>query len=402
MKLEKFKDFDYETKKKSNILMLTSHIYDSKKQAGFHHLANSFLGMGSYVTFCTVPNSILEISNSIISTFFQKSDRQIFYICCLSILYSIVPKKQGKLTKTSYISFIYNFSESSSYLSFLYKIRGIVNLDNLLRKIFLHGYSETFSNKYDVIIFESTVGLFLFDKLQKFNPNAKLIYRVSDDLELFDPFKGLIDYEKMIINKFDLISSTSSIITKKITAIMVNPNKIITQYHGIDKQKYDQKYRYPYDKNKKNLVFVGTGFMDEEFLKIVSNINQDWMFHIIGNLPKPVISQNIIYYGEMPFDETIPYLKFADVGLQIRSNSKGIETLEKSLKFIQYTYLKLPIIAPKYMNLNDTHIFSYEHTKESIENAINQALSFNHKLVDSSMIMSWDEIATEMLKYAGV
>ena len=402
MKLVKLKNFDYETKKKSNILMLTSHIYDSKKRAGFHHLANSFLNMGNCVTFCTVPNSILEMSNSIISTFFQKSDPHILYIRCLSVLYSIVPKKQGKLTKTSYSSFIYNFSESSSYLSFLYKTRKVVKLDSLLRQIFLHGYSKSFSKKYDVIIFESTVGLFLFDMLQKLNPAAKIIYRVSDDLALFDPAKGLIDYEKIIINKFDLISSTSSIITKKIAANMVNPNKIITQYHGINKQKYDQEYLNPYDKTKKNLVFIGTGFMDEEFLKIVSNINQDWMFHIIGNLPKPVFSQNIIYYGEMPFDETIPYLKFADVGLQIRSNSKGIETLEKSLKFIQYTYLKLPIIAPNYMKLTDAHIYSYEHTKASIENAINQALSFNNKFVDSSMIMSWDEIATEMLKYGGV
>lgn len=355
--------------------MLTYHMYNSKKKAGFHHLAKSFLNNGYNVTFCTVENSILDILAA-------KSNKRERY---LTTLYSIAPKSMNGLT-------------ISSYLSLISPIKNTQTLNPLFQNIYMKGYSKVLSFSYDIVIFESTNGLFLFDKFKKNNPNAKFIYRVSDDLELVNGTKEIISHENSILPKFDLISTPSLSITKKLK--LKSPKiKIITQYHGIEKEIYEKKYLNPYDQTKKNFVFVGTGFMDDGFLKIAADINSNWVFHIIGNLPQPVISQNIIYYGEMLFDETIPYLKHADVGLQIRSNSKGIETLEKSLKFIQYTYVQLPIIAPKYMNLKDSHVFSYEHTKESIVDAINKALSFNRELVDRSTILSWNEIAEEMLMY---
>lgn len=353
---------------------MTSHLYDSKKKAGFHHLAKSFLNRGYNVTFCTVPNTLISI-------IIEKSNKK---VRCLSILYAIIPKIEKKIIKTSWISLFHPLFITPK-------------LNIFFKKTLVNGYSKVFSKSYDIIIFESNNGLFLFDILKTKNPDAKFIYRASDDLELVSGIRELIDHETMILSRFDLISTPSLGITKKFKSKTTMDLNIITQYHGIDTCIYDKDYPNPYDNTKKNFVFVGTGFLDYKFLDLVSNINDKWEFHIIGNLQKLVNGKNITYYGEMPFEKTIPYLKFADVGLQTRSYSEGISTLEKSLKFVQYTYLNLPIIAPKYMCLNESHVFSYEHNIESIKDSIYSALNFDRRTVDRSWVRSWDEIVLELL-----
>jgi len=379
------------------ILMLTGHIYSSKRKAGFHHLAKALMDKDNHVTFCTIPNSLLEVVDCAINVIFESKDIYTIKNQFSSFFHSAFPKKQGKLVETSYVSLVSNIQKSKSKLKFVYIFNDIVNIDRLLRNIFMHGYCKMFSENYDVIIFESTNGLLLFDHLKKRIPTATFIYRVSDDLEVVNGIQEVIQYEREILPKFNLISSPSSQITEKLQSKSPVAN-IITQYHGIEKTLFDKNYPNPYIGDSKNLVFVGSGFMDETFLKIVSEINQNWKFHIIGNLPQPVESANIKYYGEMPFNETIPYLKFADCGLQTRSYSPGIETLEKSVKFVQYTYLKLPIIAPIYMGLKEPHVFSYEHNLESIEKAICEALSFDRESVDRSWVRSWNDIALELLR----
>lgn len=380
------------------ILMLTGHIYSSKRKAGFHHLAKALMDQNNEVTFCTAPNSILEVGDSILDVMFSSKDAYTVESRLVSFFQAAFPKKHEKLVETSYISLAANIQKSKSKLSFIYRFNDIVDVDRLLKEIFLHGYCKSFSERYDVIIFESTNGLLLFDHLRRKNPDAKLVYRVSDDLEVVNGIQEVIQHEQKILPEFNLISSPSNQITNKLRS--KSPlARIITQYHGIEKSLFDKDYPNPYSDNGKNFVFVGSGFLDEEFLNLVSELDRNWTFHIIGNLPRPVESANIRYYGEMPFIETIPYLKHADCGLQIRSYTPGIETLEKSVKFIQYTYLKLPIIAPKYMSLEDFHVFSYDHNLESIEQAIYESLSFDREYVDRSWIQSWEDIAREILEY---
>lgn len=390
----------YESKEKPQsplkILMLTGHVYSSKRKAGFHHLAKALMDENHEVTFCTVPNSVLEVGDSILDVVLSSKDAYIVERRMASFFQAAFPKKQGKLIETSYISLATNIQKSKSKLNFLYRFNNIVNIDKLLKEIFMHGYCKSFSEKYDVIIFESTNGLLLFDYLRIKNPNARLIYRVSDDLEVVNGIQEVIQYEEKILPKFDLISSPSSQIASKLK--LKSPSaRIITQYHGIEKSLFDKDYPNPYSGSCKNFVFVGSGFMDEEFLKIASEINQNWTFHIIGNLPRPIKSDNIIYYGEISFSETIPYLKHADCGLQILAYTKGIEAFEKSLKYIQYTYLRLPIIAPKYMKLKHKHTFLYEPTKASIENAILKALEYNRSLIHTNDILSWSEISKDII-----
>lgn len=100
----------------------------------------------------------------------------------------------------------------------------------------------------------------------------------------------------------------------------------------------------------------------------------------------------------MPFEDTIPYVKFATTGLQIRTNADGIaETLSDSLKMLQYSYCSLPVIAPVVMPAHHReNIFYYKYGDEcSIRECIEHALNFDRNEFSVS-IKSWNEVAMEL------
>jgi 2-beta-glucuronyltransferase len=372
-----------------NILLLTGHFYSSKNKAGFHHIANALMMRGHKVYFCTCPNSFL--------TFLKNNDKKE----CLNIMKSAwQPFIHNGVYQTSYISLMHNYSRK--YLLLDLKILSYFNLC-----IFQMGFCKIFGDiKFDIIIFESGVGLFLFNKLKKLNPNAKFIYRVSDDLEIYKANYELLKQEKNIVAKFDKISTPIENITIRLSSIDKKCN-IKTQYHGINKQIFDKVelyYNNPYIK-KRNLVFVGAnlnkGFFDWEFLDIASNVCPEYNFHIIGQIDdiynRP-LKNNIFYYGKIPFAETVPYIYYADIGLHIFGNyAKNMAVFGKSLKFIQYTYNRLPIIAPKHLNLKDKHVYSYDYEEKSIFNAITSAMNHDRSQIDRKWIWDWRELVEDLI-----
>lgn len=72
--------------------------------------------------------------------------------------------------------------------------------------------------KSELIIFESFPGLLWFDSLMSINPDAKFIYRVSDDIEFQNQPPFIIQHEKEIAGKFDLVSVPSKFIFNKFRA----------------------------------------------------------------------------------------------------------------------------------------------------------------------------------------
>jgi 2-beta-glucuronyltransferase len=243
----------------------------------------------------------------------------------------------------------------------------------------------------DLIIFESTESLLLFDKVHKLNKNTKYIYRVSDLLEVNHTPQFVIDYEKKIAPMFDLISVPSEYIFKKFNHL---PNARL-HYHGINKELFATVNIIPeeYTQFEKNIVFVGTTHFDNEFIKIATGLFPQWGFHIIGPLNESAKAPNILYYGEMSFNKTIPYLKHADVGLQTRKSDYGLASLSDSLKVLQYTYCKLPIVAPNGLNSSRKNFIYYiPGDVNSIRIALNNAITFNRSEIGTSNIHSWDEL----------
>ena len=184
-------------KKTKKILFLSSHLYFSKKKVNFHHLANAAIKEGHDVTFLTVPNSLLSFIG----------DKHNFLIRLKSVLYA-------------FKFFTHTNLKVSSYFSFLHQTPKL-NLGIINNFFFQIGYSISMKYKYDIIVFDSNVSLFLFDTLKFKNPYAKFIYRVSDDLVMLKQTSFLINKESELINKFDLVTTPSDNLTIKLTILVV-------------------------------------------------------------------------------------------------------------------------------------------------------------------------------------
>ncbi len=247
----------------------------------------------------------------------------------------------------------------------------------------------------DLFIFESFPGLFLFPKFKELNPSARFVYRVSDDIRLFNPHVTVLELEKKISPEFDLVSVPSHFIFNKFKGL----DNLRLQYHGINKNLFDDKYENPYshNKNNPNLIFTGISYFDYEFLELGSQLFPNWRFHIFGPMKHKLQADNIKYYGEVSYEKIIPYIKYADIGLQTLIYSKSAVAFTDSLKVLQYSYCKLPIVAPEFLKSDRKNIYYYKPgDEESIRGAVTNAQKFGKDTFDNSNIHSWEKLAKEL------
>ena len=63
----------------------------------------------------------------------------------------------------------------------------------------------------------------------------------------------------------------------------------------------------------------------------------------------------------------------------------------------QYTYCRLPIVAPTFLRHEREHVFYYTPGEdESIGQAIADSLKFDRNRISTASVMSWDEIALKL------
>ena len=356
------------------VVFLSGHFFNSERKAGFHFLAKAFKNKGFKVVFITSRLSLLS---------FLRRDR-------------IINEK--------------GFKKNIVSPSFFEGVKSIINVSvfaPVSRNSKLLDYFATFFfrlNKASVkeicdseyVIFESVSSIMFFDKIKTISPKATLIYRMSDDLESQNAPEMVLKYEKKIIKIFDLVSVPTKVMFDKF--IKLSPNNVKLLFHGIDKENYDAQNVSPYSKDV-NHVFVGNSNLDHQFVDIASTLFKEHWFHIIGNFEPIVKNNNVIYYGHMPFKKTIPYVRFATTGLQNRSNEYGVaKTLSDSLKVLQYSYCKLPIIAPKIILASHRKNFFYYDDKDenSIKRCFEQALNFDKGKFEV-VCNSWDEVVVELI-----
>ncbi|CAN1209719.1 UDP-glucuronate:glycolipid 2-beta-glucuronosyltransferase [Tumidithrix helvetica PCC 7403] len=361
------------------VVLITGHYWNSKRKAGFHWLADALWRQGWEVVFLTAALSWLSVI---------RRDYRLEY----PVLQEANKLQQVKLGMWSYVWFTLWHPANLRW-----------NLLNFLSRKWFHSYSqlplgevEPMIRDADLFIFESTPALLLFEKCKCLNPRAQYIYRVSDDLRRLRSHPIVLEREKQIVSQFDLVSVPSRYIYELFDKL---PN-LELQLHGIRKDLFSLEYSNPYPPSEfPNLIFVGNSYFDCDFLDQASQLFPYWQFHVIGpinNLPK---RQNIIAYGELPFEATVPYLKYADIALQTLVYSRGSESFTDSLKVIQYTYCQLPIIAPAYLSSSRAHMFYYQPDNvASIREALISAHTYDRSKIQTDEIISWDELALQLLQ----
>lgn len=358
-------------------VLLTGHYWASRRQAGYHSIARSLLDKGWEVLFFTAPLSWFSILRRDYRTQYPVYSER-----CRLI------KKEERLW--SYVWFT-PWHPVNLRLRFLNRLS-----HGLFSKYgeFSLGESESFIKESNLFIFESSPALFLVKRMKQLCPHARMVYRVSDDLRLLGSHLALIELEQRLAPSFDLVSVPCQHIYNLFGEL---PNARL-QYHGIRQDLFDGDYENPYPvTDKPNLIFVGNSFFDHDFLERASYLFPKWNFHIIGPISKLPRRDNVIGYGEIPFKKTIPYLKYARVGLQIRAYFPGAESLTDSLKVIQYSYCRLPVIAPEFLRSNMSHIFCYKPgDQNSIKDALSQAINFDRNKISVDHINSWDDLTDQL------
>lgn len=358
-------------------VLITSHFWNSRRKAGFHHIADSLLKRGFEVLFLTGDVSFLR---------FLRKD----YI-------------NSQTTRVKYNTLIRENKNFSQFIKFTY-LHPVNFKNEMLNKLALpvikrysdelnsHGELNDFLTQSDFIFFESFNGLYWFDHFRHLNKKAKYIYRVSDDIRQLKKHFDLIRHEENIVSKFDLVSVPSEFIYK----LFKNGNVKI-HHHGIRKDLFDRVYESPYSGMENNFVFTGNAYLDEKFLDDAEMVSKENKFHILGPF-RDRSRGSIKYYGEIKFENTVPYIKYADAGLHTLIHDDRAEAFTDSLKIIQYTYCRLPVIAPDFIkSKRENFVYYVPGNKNEIKNVIEKAKDFDRSMIDISSINSWDEVTEKLL-----
>jgi len=365
------------------IVVLSQHYYSSKRKANFHFLSEAFADLGYDVTFVTVQISPVS--------WLRKRDSR----TCPQLWNEAgkLIQKRPNLKSFVWLTPFHIFSlrskiadHLSTPLSYLY---GHWPLGQMRKSIL----------QADLFLFESTGGILLMDRFRKMNPDAAYVYRPSDNLRHLGAHQAIVTAEERLLSQFHFISSPSQEMcerAKKYSNVAFHP-------HGIDKIIFSQKFENPYPADSRTCaVSIGSAFFDYDFLRIAAQSLPDWAFHILGNVARTGTAPNIFYHGEIPFEQTIPYLHHAHVGLAAYRNqpeAKGL--VDSSLKLTQYTWCRLPSVAPAYcMRADRPHIFGYDLSRpETIREALLAARNHNRHTIQRDEIDSWKGLATKILTH---
>jgi len=372
------------------VVFASGHYYASKRKAGFHFLADAMAGFGCDVTFLTI--GISPISK-------LRGDARFAY-----------PVREEANRPVRVSDRITSYVWFTPWHPFHLRNHLLDRLSTPLVARWAHlplGGAEAFVRAADLIVVESGLPLLLVERFRALAPGAKLVYRVSDDTRNLGQHAHVVATEERVAPLFDLISTPSRFTAERFAGL---PNTRF-QPHGIDLTAFDRPTTDPFARSPLGprwaveVVSVGHSFFDAEFPALAAQARPDWRFHYVGRLPPDPRLPNIVWHGELPFVETIPFIRHADIGAAPYAWRTGAETLrESSLKLIQYTHCRLPAVAPEFVTRPDRpHVICYRPgDADSIRAALAAAQSVDRRRIRPEPVASWAELARSMAAEAGV
>lgn len=353
------------------VVFITGHYAEAKRKAGFHWLADAYWRHGWDVLFFTQSLSWLS---------WLRNDVRFGYPVAAEANRLRVVRERLK-------SFV--------WLTPFHPINLRVGLLNwasapffsLYRKLPFRGVESELADA-DLFVFDSDHGLLLFDRIKAINPHARYVYRVSDDIPMMRNHPMLIRAEERVAGRFDLVSVPSEYIQRR----LAHHGNVRLHKHGLRKELFERPCENPFKTPRPNALYVGREYFDADCVERAARLFPEWSFTVFGVRDYAPAAPNVAAHPERPFEEIVPYLKHADVGLQTRAYSPGAEALTDSLKMHQYTYCRLPIVAPEFLRHDRKHVFYYRPGDDaSIRQALNDALAFDRSKIAVGEVQTWDD-----------
>jgi 2-beta-glucuronyltransferase len=236
---------------------------------------------------------------------------------------------------------------------------------------YLPSAMRTVIGRADVILVESGISIIYIPLIKRLNPKARIIYMASDSLDAIGQAGAIKNALKANATSIDSARVPSPYLARDI------PRQIPCYYipHGIDKTLFERIAPSPFALGSLNAVSVGSMLFDPSFFETAGKLFPNVTFHVIGSGYAGSAPHNVRYYPEMPFEETLPFLKHCSFAVAPYGRDVAVYLTHTSMKLMQYNYLGVPAVCPEAVAATGYGRFGYDPQRlQTIEAAIEKAL----------------------------
>lgn len=353
-----------------SVILISGHYLRSKRRAGFHHLAEAYQRAGWDVTFVTAAISLLS----------QLRGDYRFEYPVRAEANRLIPVEE-RLT-----SFVLLTRTHPGNLGLELANRLSAPWFARYARVSLGPLAEPLG-RADLIIFEGTAALLLVERIRRLAPRARLVYRASDDLRALDVHPLILEAEARAVPLFDLVSAA----TPQIADFLASFGQVEVHPPAVDKEAFDRKTASPY-RERPAAAFAGVSpRFDYDTLRAASLLAPHVAFHVIGPPPRP-LAENVFFQPELSFETVVRYLQHATFGLLFFPS--GYPGLGQGNKVAQYSYCRLPIVAPADLGSDRANVCAFERgERESLRHALEEAEWMPHSPAFAKGITSAAELA---------
>ncbi|CAM4039917.1 hypothetical protein [Palleronia rufa] len=196
----------------------------------------------------------------------------------------------------------------------------------------------------EVVIVESGAPLLLARAARSAAPEARLIYRVNDDIALLGAPRWMVRAEPRLARLCDRLSTASPRLAER----FAHPNVTIDPM-GLPAADLTRARPDPFTPRARvEAVCAGTTQIDLSALCRLARARPRWRLHVLGRLPRPAdLPANLILHGEQSFEVTLAHIQHADVGLAAYRDRPGVAyQADNSNRILLYRHTGLPILGP--------------------------------------------------------
>lgn len=371
---EKREVISEETHTRENFLVLSAHDYRSPRKAGIHFITDELAKRGRTRFFSLRYSFLSRYTADPRLTLDAEANRVGMYHGVECYLWKTM---------------IHPFNTRRSWLRLA---------ENVMYRWYSQGHNPVLHRwiqEATVIMLESGVAPVFFDLIKRLNPSATIVYRASDPLETIN----VAAYVSDTFNRIAGDIHTIVLLSKAVAETIPSKHNLAFVPQGIDHSIAEKADPSPYGKGI-HAVSLGSMLFDPGFFVLAAKKFPHIHFHIIGSGQPmhPDYGPNVSVYGEMPFAQTLPYIKHAQFGIApYNSTNLPAYLRDTSLKLLQYEFFDLAAICPHFIAADYPNRFGYDiGNADSIADAINRALNPRERRAPKP-IFSWSQVTDRML-----
>ncbi len=252
---------------------------------------------------------------------------------------------------------------------------------------------ERWMAESDHIIFESGMSPIFFELAEKVSPASRRDYLASDLLETIgvDPCVG-----RALERGRERLDAV--ILPSRRMARHLGAERAYYVPHGFHAPSAERAVTSPFPPGV-HAVSVGSMLFDRSFFELAASEFPDVTFHVIGGgrNARGLRGPNLEVYGEMPFAETLSFVRFASFGIAPYQREGVSEYLcDTSMKLAQYAFFGVPAVCPSVAVGEHAGRFGYTPgDRASIAAAIRAALAAERP--SPPRFLSWSDVVDRIL-----